>query len=204
MTRCGSGCARWSRRERRRTASSDRFNLVGPVRCSTCSSAFAPARNRTSSSGIRPSPLRKRTERHWRPGSIQVAAGCHVDVELPSDAKVVPVLPIVSMASRTLLPFLPSVLQLVASLLVLTSLLQWVILPRVQRAARARTLRAGCGQAADLTVPRARASDQPSSPIRNAAMNASCGIWTEPYSRILSLPFFCLSNSLRLRVASPP
>ncbi len=46
--------------------------------------------------------------------------------------------------------------------------------------------------------------DQPSSPIRSAAMNASCGIDTFPYSRIFAFPFFCFSSSLRLRVASPP
>ena len=43
-----------------------------------------------------------------------------------------------------------------------------------------------------------------SSPIRKAAMNASCGMLTLPYSRIRALPFFCLSSSLRLRLASPP
>ena len=35
-------------------------------------------------------------------------------------------------------------------------------------------------------------------------MNASCGIETLPYSRILFLPSFCFSRSLRFRVASPP
>ena len=39
-----------------------------------------------------------------------------------------------------------------------------------------------------------------SSPIRSAAINASCGIETLPYSRILALPFFCFSNSFFLRV----
>ena len=43
-----------------------------------------------------------------------------------------------------------------------------------------------------------------SSPIRSAAMNASCGMLTEPYSRILFLPSFCLSRSLRFREMSPP
>ena len=43
-----------------------------------------------------------------------------------------------------------------------------------------------------------------SSPIRSAAMNASCGIDTLPYSRIRALPFFCFSSSFFLRVMSPP
>ncbi len=43
-----------------------------------------------------------------------------------------------------------------------------------------------------------------SSPIRSAAINASCGMLTEPYSRIFSLPFFCFSRSFFLRLASPP
>ena len=38
-------------------------------------------------------------------------------------------------------------------------------------------------------------ADQPSSPILSAAMNASCGMLTLPYSRIRALPFFCLSSS---------
>lgn len=43
-----------------------------------------------------------------------------------------------------------------------------------------------------------------SSPILNAAINASCGMLTLPYSRILFLPSFCFSKSFRFRVASPP
>ncbi len=43
-----------------------------------------------------------------------------------------------------------------------------------------------------------------SSPIRSAAMKASCGIWTDPYSRIRFLPSFCLSSSFFLRLMSPP
>jgi hypothetical protein len=39
--------------------------------------------------------------------------------------------------------------------------------------------------------------------IFSAAMNA-CGISTLPNWRIFFLPSFCLSSSLRLRVASPP
>ena len=42
----------------------------------------------------------------------------------------------------------------------------------------------------------------PSSPILRAAINASCGMLTEPYSRILFFPSFCFSSSLR--GASPP
>ena len=38
----------------------------------------------------------------------------------------------------------------------------------------------------------------------NAAMNASCGMSTLPNCRMRFLPSFCLSSSLRLRVASPP
>ena len=40
--------------------------------------------------------------------------------------------------------------------------------------------------------------------IFSALMNASCGISTLPNWRIFFLPAFCLSRSLRLRVASPP
>jgi hypothetical protein len=40
--------------------------------------------------------------------------------------------------------------------------------------------------------------------IFSAAMKASCGISTLPNWRILFLPAFCFSRSLRLRVASPP
>ncbi|SFN77658.1 hypothetical protein SAMN05428984_0709 [Sphingomonas sp. OK281] len=43
-----------------------------------------------------------------------------------------------------------------------------------------------------------------SSPILSAAINASCGMLTDPYSRIFSLPFFCFSRSFFLRLASPP
>jgi len=43
-----------------------------------------------------------------------------------------------------------------------------------------------------------------SSPIRSAAMKASCGMLTFPYSRIRALPFFCFSSSFFLRVMSPP
>ena len=43
-----------------------------------------------------------------------------------------------------------------------------------------------------------------SSPIRSAAINASCGMLTLPYSRIRALPFFCFSSSFFLRVMSPP
>ena len=39
--------------------------------------------------------------------------------------------------------------------------------------------------------------------IFSAEMNASCGISTFPNWRIFFLPAFCLSSSLRLRVASP-
>ncbi len=47
-------------------------------------------------------------------------------------------------------------------------------------------------------------ADAYSSPIRSAAMNASCGMLTEPYSRIRFLPSFCFSSSFFLRVMSPP
>ncbi len=43
-----------------------------------------------------------------------------------------------------------------------------------------------------------------SSPIRSAAMKASCGIDTLPYSRIRAFPFFCFSSSFFLREISPP
>ncbi|WP_298811203.1 hypothetical protein [uncultured Sphingomonas sp.] len=52
-----------------------------------------------------------------------------------------PVLLIVSTIVRALLPTLPSPVQIIVSSLLLTSLLQWVILPRVQRAARAWMLK---------------------------------------------------------------
>ena len=50
--------------------------------------------------------------------------------------------------------------------------------------------------------PPRRGSDQ--SPIFSASMKASCGMSTLPNCRIFFLPAFCLSSSLRLRVASPP
>lgn len=87
-------------------------------------------------------------------GTDQVASGRDVDIELPSDASaspwkrfivtwlsVLPVLLIVSTIVRALLPTLPSPVQIIVSSLLLTSLLQWVILPRVQRAARAWMLK---------------------------------------------------------------
>ena len=40
--------------------------------------------------------------------------------------------------------------------------------------------------------------------MRSAAMKASCGIDTLPYSRIRALPFFCFSSSFFLREISPP
>ena len=43
-----------------------------------------------------------------------------------------------------------------------------------------------------------------SSPILNAAMNASWGMLTLPYSRIRFFPSFCFSSSFFLRLASPP
>lgn len=43
-----------------------------------------------------------------------------------------------------------------------------------------------------------------SSPILSAAINASCGMLTLPYSRIRALPFFCFSSSFFLRDMSPP
>ena len=43
-----------------------------------------------------------------------------------------------------------------------------------------------------------------SSPILKAAINASCGMLTFPYSRIRALPFFCFSSSFFLRLMSPP
>ncbi len=45
---------------------------------------------------------------------------------------------------------------------------------------------------------------QPHPSIFSAEINASCGISTFPNWRIFFLPAFCLSRSLRFRVASPP
>src|SRR2546428_6699686 len=42
------------------------------------------------------------------------------------------------------------------------------------------------------------------SSTRNARMNTSGGTSTSPRRFIFSLPFFCFSRSLRLRVTSPP
>jgi len=42
------------------------------------------------------------------------------------------------------------------------------------------------------------------SPVSNTAMNASCGMFTDPMLFIRSLPFFCFSSSFRLRLTSPP
>ena len=41
-------------------------------------------------------------------------------------------------------------------------------------------------------------------PLESTAKNASCGTSTVPNCFIRSFPFFCFSNSLRLRVMSPP
>ncbi|WP_294190131.1 hypothetical protein [uncultured Sphingomonas sp.] len=92
-------------------------------------------------------------------GLDQVEDGRRVEIDLPSDASaspwkrfvvtwlsVLPVLLMVSTAARKLLPFLPAPLQVVASSLVLKSLLQWVILPRVQHAARAGMLKSTAGK----------------------------------------------------------
>ncbi len=43
-----------------------------------------------------------------------------------------------------------------------------------------------------------------SSPMRSAAMKASCGICTLPYSRMRFLPSFCFSSSFFFRLMSPP
>jgi hypothetical protein len=51
---------------------------------------------------------------------------------------------------------------------------------------------------------RADFSRRHSSPMRRAAMKASCGISTLPYCRIRFLPSFCFSSSFRFRVMSPP
>src|SRR5690349_8765114 len=40
--------------------------------------------------------------------------------------------------------------------------------------------------------------------MRRAAINASCGMLTLPYSRMRFFPSFCFSSSFRFRVASPP
>lgn len=92
-------------------------------------------------------------------GLDQVENGRRVEIDLPSDASaspwkrfvvtwlsVLPVLLVVSTAARKLLPFLPAPLQVAVSSLVLTSLLQWVILPRVQHAARAWMLKSTAGK----------------------------------------------------------
>jgi len=42
------------------------------------------------------------------------------------------------------------------------------------------------------------------SPVSSTAMNAFCGMLTEPIDFIFCLPFFWASSSLRLRLTSPP
>ena len=49
-----------------------------------------------------------------------------------------------------------------------------------------------------------RLRDEPQESIFSALMKACCGISTFPNWRIFFFPAFCLSSSLRLRVASPP
>jgi len=101
----------------------------------------------------------ERRARDLTTGIDQVADGCDVDVRLPSDASaapwkrflvtwlsVLPVLLVVSTAIRALLPTVPPPVQVTVSSLCLTSLLQWVILPRVQRAARAWMLKDEAGR----------------------------------------------------------
>jgi len=103
--------------------------------------------------------LLERRARDLTIGIDQVADGRDVDIELPSDASVarwkrflvtwlsvLPVLLIVSTTIRALLPTVPPPVQVIVSSLCLTSLLQWVILPRVQRAARAWMLKDAAGR----------------------------------------------------------
>lgn len=42
------------------------------------------------------------------------------------------------------------------------------------------------------------------SPVSSTAMNAFCGMFTEPMDFIFCFPFFWASSSLRLRLTSPP
>ncbi|WP_019517035.1 hypothetical protein [Sphingomonas sp. Mn802worker] len=92
-------------------------------------------------------------------GLDQVEDSNRVTIELPSDASaspwkglvvtwlsVLPVLRLVSTPAREVLPFLAPPLQVVVSSIVLTALLQWLILPRVQRAARAWMLKNEAGK----------------------------------------------------------
>ena len=69
------------------------------------------------------------------------------------------------------------------------------------------TLR-GLEHCAARHFPRLAASSDPAGqsplPAFSTAMNALCGTSTLPIIFILFLPFFCFSNSLRLRVTSPP
>ena len=55
-----------------------------------------------------------------------------------------------------------------------------------------------------LLNPPASAEPAAQLSILSASMKAACGISTLPNWRIRFLPAFCFSNSLRLRVASPP
>ncbi len=79
----------------------------------------------------------------------QTKSGDRVSFELPSDASaskwkrfvttwltVFPVLLVVSLVMRMLLKDVPQPLQLLPSSLLLTAMLQWVILPRLQRYTR--------------------------------------------------------------------
>ncbi|WP_375273260.1 hypothetical protein [Sphingomonas sp.] len=103
--------------------------------------------------------LLERRARDLTIGVDQVTDGREVDIELPSDASaarwkrflviwlsVLPVLLVVSTGVRALLPTLPAPVQIIVSSLCLTALLQWVILPRVQRAARAWMLEDAAGR----------------------------------------------------------
>ena len=96
-------------------------------------------------------------------------------------------------------PGLPDICAIILSLAMI------VILSKgTPRRARFGPMQSTAGAEVKRTSLPSSRPGPPQLSIFNAAMKASCGMSTFPNWRIFFLPAFCLSSSLRLRVASPP